>query len=77
MLNKHGLLLKEILCNANNVIFSEAYFQWGIISEDLDDNKFSDLAISTNSDCLVTFDKHFNVFKNESCYFGFFIIVLS
>ena len=46
------------------LFFSEAYFQWGIISEDLDDNKFSDLAISTNSDCLVTFDKHFNVFTN-------------
>lgn len=56
-------LVLEILCNANNVIFSEPYYRWNIITEDPDDNKFSDLAIATSADCLVTYDKHFNIFK--------------
>jgi uncharacterized protein len=56
-------LVLEILCNANNVIFAEPYFRWNIITEDPDDNKFSDLAIATGADCVVTFDKHFNIFK--------------
>jgi hypothetical protein len=43
------------LCLANNVIFAEQ----DIILED--DNKFSDLAV--NATCLVTSDRHFNVFK--------------
>ena len=60
---KTAYLILEILCTANNVIFAEPHFRWNIIDEDPDDNKFSDLAISSNADCLVTFDKHFNIFK--------------
>lgn len=60
---KTAQLIVEILCTAPNVIFAEPHFQWNIIEEDPDDNKFSDLAISSNADCLVTFDRHFNVFK--------------
>ncbi len=56
-------LVLEILCNANNVIFAEPYYRWNIIVEDPDDNKFSDLAIATGADCVVTYDKHFNIFK--------------
>jgi predicted nucleic acid-binding protein len=43
--------------------FSGPYFQWDIIKIDPDDNKFSDLAISANANYLITFDKHFDVFK--------------
>ena len=53
----------EILCNAPNVIFSEPYYRWNLIAEDPDDSKFADLAISLNADCLVTYDRHFNIFK--------------
>jgi uncharacterized protein len=60
---KTSNLVLEILCSANNVIFSDTYFQWNIIQIDPDDNKFSDLAISSNATCLVTFDKHFDIFK--------------
>jgi len=56
-------LVLEILCNANNVIFAEPYYRWNIITEDPDDNKFSDIAIATGADCVVTYDKHFNIFK--------------
>lgn len=56
-------LVLGILENAPNVIFSEPYFRWNIINNDPDDNKFSDLAISMNADYLITYDKHFNIFK--------------
>ncbi|MCF0050943.1 putative toxin-antitoxin system toxin component, PIN family [Dyadobacter sp. LJ53] len=61
---KTAQLVLEILCTASNVVFSEPHFRWNLIEDDPDDNKFSDLAISSNSTCLVTFDKHFDVFKN-------------
>jgi len=60
---KTAHLVLEILCTADNVLFSEPHFPWNLIEEDPDDNKFADLAISSNADCLVTFDKHFDIFK--------------
>ena len=59
-------LVLEILCNDNNVIFAEPYYRWNIITEDPDNNKFSDLAIASGADCVVTYDKHFNIFKKTS-----------
>lgn len=56
-------LVLGILENAPNVIFKEPAFRWGLIVEDPDDNKFSDLALSINANFLVTRDKHFNIFK--------------
>ncbi|MCE7058913.1 putative toxin-antitoxin system toxin component, PIN family [Dyadobacter sp. CY343] len=46
-----------------NVVYSEPAFRWNLIENDPDDNKFSDLAISSNCDYLVTNDTDFNVFK--------------
>ena len=54
---------RGILENAPNVIFEEPAFRWGFIVEDPDDNKFSDLALSTNANFMLTRDKHFNIFK--------------
>ncbi|WP_291208761.1 putative toxin-antitoxin system toxin component, PIN family [Dyadobacter sp.] len=54
---KTAQLVVEVLCTAPNVIFAEPHFRWSIIEEDPDDNKFSDLGISVNADCLVTFDR--------------------
>lgn len=55
-------LVLTLLCTATNVVFAEPYFVWSI-TEDADDNKFSNLALSVNALCLVTYDKGFNVFK--------------
>lgn len=52
-----------ILCSATNVIFAEPHYRWGLIKKDPDDNKFADLALSASADALVTFDKHFDIFK--------------
>ena len=60
---KTAHLVLEILCTAENVVFIEPHFRWNLIIEDPDDNKFADLAISSNANALVTFDKHFDIFK--------------
>jgi putative PIN family toxin of toxin-antitoxin system len=45
------------------VIKTEIFYQFHLISEDEDDNKFVDCAIATNAVCLVSKDKHFRVLK--------------
>lgn len=41
----------------------DIYFNFCLISQDADDNKFVDCAISANAICLVSNDKHFQVLK--------------
>ncbi|MCE7041082.1 putative toxin-antitoxin system toxin component, PIN family [Dyadobacter sp. CY312] len=60
---KTAYLVLEILCTAHNVSFKEPHYRWNLINIDPDDNKFADLAISSNADALVTFDRHFDIFK--------------
>lgn len=45
------------------VEFVNKYYQWNLIHQDPDDNKFVDCAIACNADYLVTEDRHFNVLK--------------
>ncbi len=56
--------LSELLLIRNNVEKFDIYYNWTIITVDFDDNKFVDLAISSNSDYLVTNDKHFNILQD-------------
>ncbi|HEX8267345.1 MAG TPA: putative toxin-antitoxin system toxin component, PIN family [Pyrinomonadaceae bacterium] len=42
---------------------TDIFFNFGLISEDADDNKFVDCAIALNAVCLVSNDKHFQVLK--------------
>jgi putative PIN family toxin of toxin-antitoxin system len=55
--------ITEILLNAPNTSFQEAYYKWQLIEADPDDNKFADVAIAASADCLVTNDRHFDVLK--------------
>ena len=57
-------LVLSILASAPNAIFSEPFYKWQLIENDPDDNKFVDLAISTNADYLITNDKDFNMLKS-------------
>ncbi|HFA47555.1 MAG TPA: putative toxin-antitoxin system toxin component, PIN family [Bacteroidetes bacterium] len=57
-------LVTSILLTAPNMVLSEPFIKWGLISDDPDDNKFADLAISANVNFLVTNDRHFNILKN-------------
>jgi putative PIN family toxin of toxin-antitoxin system len=60
---KTANLVLSILSVAPNVIFDEPYFKCNLVSQDMDDNKFADLAIAGNADYLITNDKHFNSLK--------------
>ena len=45
------------------VIKTEIFYQFHLISQDEDDNKFVDCAIAANADYLVSNDKHFQALK--------------
>ncbi|MCF6269297.1 MAG: putative toxin-antitoxin system toxin component, PIN family [Melioribacteraceae bacterium] len=47
-----------------NVFKTSIYYSWNLIEKDVDDNKFVDCAINSNSHLLVTNDKHFQVLKD-------------
>ncbi len=55
--------LGDLLLNLNNVIKTEVSFNWLLITQDPDDDKYVDAAVSGNTDYIVTNDKHFNVLK--------------
>jgi putative PIN family toxin of toxin-antitoxin system len=55
--------VSELLLVRPNVEKFDIYYNWSLITEDFDDNKFVDLAISSNSDYIVTNDKHFKVLE--------------
>lgn len=46
-----------------NVIKSDVYYNWVLVRDDPDDNKFVDCAIAANADYIVTNDRHFDVLK--------------
>ena len=53
----------ELILKQPNTLESDVYYNWGLIAADYDDNKFTDLAISSNSDFIITFDRHFDILK--------------
>jgi uncharacterized protein len=56
-------LVLNILLTASNVVLSDPFIRWNLITDDPDDNKFADLAISANVHYLVSNDNHFRVLK--------------
>ena len=56
-------VINELLL-APNVIKTNNYYRWDLITADPDDNKFVDCAINAGADYIVTNDKHFNVLKS-------------
>ncbi len=45
----------------DNIIQVIRYFEWRVIENDADDNKFFDCAVATNADYIVTEDRHFKI----------------
>jgi len=41
--------------------FQETYIHFGLITVDVDDNKFVDCAVAADAEYIVTNDKHFEV----------------
>ena len=56
-------VINELLLS-RNVIKTNNYFRWNLVSVDHDDNKFVDCALNAGADYIVTNDKHFNVLKS-------------
>lgn len=56
-------ILESLLENQNIHLYNPEY-KWNLISQDTDDNKFVDCAIASNSDWIVTNDKHFHHLKD-------------
>lgn len=57
-------LTVETILRANNVVRVDAQFRFGLITVDVDDNKFVDCAIVANADFIVSEDSHFNVLRS-------------
>ncbi|HEX3933284.1 MAG TPA: putative toxin-antitoxin system toxin component, PIN family [Puia sp.] len=49
----------SLFYEAENSIFIHIYYEWNIITDDPDDNKFFDAAVAGNADYIVTNDNHF------------------
>jgi putative PIN family toxin of toxin-antitoxin system len=56
-----GKNLIELFLSLQNVELVDIYFQWGLIINDWDDNKFVDCALAGSADYIVTDDKHFDI----------------
>jgi len=57
------LIIYKIL-NSNNIILTNPYFRFGLITIDPDDNKYVDCAVASNADYIVSQDSHFDILKN-------------
>ncbi len=55
--------IKDFLNTHPHVKHIDTYYQFQLITEDEDDNKFVDCAIASNALCLVSNDKHFKILK--------------
>lgn len=56
----------EAIARLSTTIYQESYIHFGLIQEDLDDNKFVDCAIASGADFIVTNDAHFRVLETIS-----------
>ena len=56
----------ELLLKQPNTIKTDIFYRWHLLTADYDDNKFTDTAISSGADHIVTHDTHFRVLKTIS-----------
>lgn len=53
----------EAIARFSSTVFQDSYIHFGLIQEDVDDNKFVDCAIASGAEFIVTNDSHFTVLK--------------
>lgn len=56
--------IAEMLLNLDNLHKVEVYFEWKLIDQDPDDNKYVDAAVVGGADFIVTNDAHFQKLKS-------------
>ncbi|GAB4000467.1 hypothetical protein GCM10028807_53540 [Spirosoma daeguense] len=54
----------KLLLSLENCIVQTVYFDWGLMVNDPDDNKYVDCALATNVDHLVSEDRHFSILRS-------------
>lgn len=54
----------ESIARLHTTVFQEVYIHFGLISQDVDDNKFVDCAVAANAEYIVTNDAHFTVLRD-------------
>ena len=53
----------DAIAHSPHTLYKESYFKFRLITQDPDDNKFVDCAISANAKFIVTEDHHYNILK--------------
>jgi putative PIN family toxin of toxin-antitoxin system len=56
--------IAEMLLSLNNLNKVDVYFEWNLINNDPDDNKYVDAAIVGSADYIVTNDQHFKILRS-------------
>lgn len=54
----------KLLLSLGNCILQSVYFEWGLMHNDPDDNKYVDCAVVANADHLVSEDRHFSILRD-------------
>lgn len=53
----------EAIARLHTTVFQNVYIHFGLIKNDVDDNKFVDCAVASNAEYIVTNDFHFSILK--------------
>lgn len=53
----------EAIARLSTTYYQETYVHFGLIEQDVDDNKFVDCAIASNAEYIVTNDAHFSILR--------------
>jgi putative PIN family toxin of toxin-antitoxin system len=53
----------EAIARLHTTIYQETYIHFGLITQDVDDNKFVDCAIAADAEFIITNDVHFSILK--------------
>ena len=62
--SEYAETIMKVLINLPNVIkINPIYFNWLLITQDPDDDKFVDAYVASNADIIITNDRHYKVLK--------------
>ena len=53
----------EAIARLHTTVYQEVYIHFGLITQDVDDNKFVDCAVASDAEYIVTNDTHFNILR--------------
>ncbi len=53
----------EVIARLHTTVYQDVYIHFGLIKQDVDDNKFVDCAVAANAEYIVSNDSHFSILK--------------